>query len=601
MENFEKSENLKFHNLKRTHYCGDVSNVFLGQEVVVCGFVQKVRNLGNLVFVDVRDRSGIVQLAFNSQTDPDLFELVQSVRSEFVIKAMGRVKIRDSVNSKINNGDVEVDVYEFEILSKAETTPFEISDEINVKEELRLKYRYLDLRRPELQKTLMLRHKIVKIARDYYDENGFLEIETPILIKSTPEGARDYLVPSRVHKGSFFALPQSPQLYKQLLMIAGYDRYMQVAKCFRDEDLRADRQPEFTQIDLEMSFVNKDDVISVNEGFIKCLFKKVLGFDIKTPFQRLTYAQAMSRFGSDKPDVRFGLELCDLSDLFQNCQFKVFSSAILGGGSVRAINVKNSADVLTRKEVDKLTDIVKTYKGKGLAFSRFVDGTISSSFEKFLSESEIEQVHARLNFENNDVILVVADESDGVVFDCLGNLRCHLAKKLGLIPRDRFDFVWVTDFPLFEYDKEEGRLVSKHHPFTSPRLDQIGQLDDSPEKVLAEAYDMVLNGCEIGGGSIRIFDQELQQKIFDKIGMSKEEANEKFGFLLEAFRYGVPPHGGMAYGLDRLVMLMLQKESIRDVIAFPKVQNSSELMTGCPSKVDQASLDDLGLKEQQKS
>lgn len=596
MGDFERLKKLdNINRLKRTHYCGEVTEEILSTEVVVCGFVQKVRNLGNLIFVDLRDRTGLVQLSFSEKTNLDVLELAKEIRSEFVVVAKGTVKIRDSINEKIKNGNIEINVSDLKILSRAETTPFEISDGITTKEELRLKYRYLDLRRPELQKTLILRHKIVKIARDYYDENGFVEIETPVLIKSTPEGARDYLVPSRVHKGSFFALPQSPQLYKQLLMVAGYDRYMQVAKCFRDEDLRADRQPEFTQIDLEMSFVDQDDVMSINEGFIQYLFKNLLDINIKVPFERLTYKEAMSRFGSDKPDTRFGLELCDLSELLKDCEFNVFSSVISKGGSVRAINVKNSAEKLTRKEIDKLTEIVKTYRGKGLAFSRFADNKVSSSFEKFLTEKEVFKIHHALNFENNDVILIVADEDDGVVFDCLGNLRCSLAKKLDLIPKDVFNFLWVTDFPLFEYDKEENRYISKHHPFTSPRLDQLEKLDDAPGEVLAQAYDMVLNGCEVGGGSIRIFDQELQQKIFDKIGMSHQEANEKFGFLLEAFRYGVPPHGGMAYGLDRLVMLILQKDSIRDVIAFPKVQNSSELMTGCPSQVDKKSLQDLGL------
>ena len=582
--------------LKRTHYCLDVNNRLVGQDVVVCGFVQKVRNLGNLIFIDIRDRSGSVQVAFDNKSDKELLELAQKVRSEFVVAAKGCVKIRDSINETIKNGDIEIYVSEFDIISKASTPPFEITDNINVKEELRLKYRYLDLRRPELQKTLIMRHKIVKIARDYYDENGFLEIETPILIKSTPEGARDYLVPSRVHQGCFFALPQSPQLYKQLLMVAGYDRYMQVARCFRDEDLRADRQPEFTQIDLEMSFVEENDVMAVNEGFIKYLFEKIMNIEIKTPFLKLKYSEAMSRFGSDKPDTRFGLELVDLTDILDKSEFKVFSSAISQGGSVRAINVKNSADILTRKEIDKLTEVIKTYKGKGLAFSRYTQDGISSSFEKFLSDKEIKDIHERLNFEKNDVILIVADKNN-IVFDCLGNLRCHLGKKLNLINQNQFNFLWVTDFPLFEYDEEEKRYVSKHHPFTSPKLDQLDKLDTNPDEVLASAYDMVLNGCEIGGGSIRIFDQGLQQKIFDKIGLTREEADQKFGFLLEAFKYGVPPHGGMAYGLDRLVMLMLGKESIRDVIAFPKVQNSGELMTGCPAQVDANSLKELGLKK----
>lgn len=583
------------NNLKRTHYCNKISKCLLGEVVTVCGFVQKVRNLGNLIFIDVRDRSGIVQVAFNNNSDEKILDLAQQVRAEFVVAAKGEVKIRSSINKTIENGDVEIYVSEFVILSKAKTPPFEILDNANVNEELRLKYRYLDLRRPEFQRTMRMRHNIVKAARDYYDEHGFLEIETPMLIKSTPEGARDYLVPSRIHNGCFFALPQSPQLYKQILMVAGYDRYMQVARCFRDEDLRADRQPEFTQIDMEMSFVDENDIMNINEGFIKFLFKKIMGLDIETPFKRLPYSEAMARFGSDKPDTRFEMELVDLTDILQQCEFKVFSSVIAVGGSVRGINVKNSADVLTRKEVDKLVDIVKRYKAKGLAFSRFIGGNVTSSFEKYLHEDEVKNIHSKMNFESNDVVLIVADSDNDVVFNSLGNLRCNLAKRLNLIPNNKFNFLWVTDFPLFEYNKDENRYEPKHHPFTAPKLDQIEQLNTNLGNVKACAYDMVLNGCEVGGGSIRIHDQQLQQKIFDIIGLSKEVATERFGFLLEAFQYGVPPHGGMAYGLDRLVMLMLNKESIRDVIAFPKVQNSSELMTKCPSFVDKACLEELGL------
>ena len=583
------------NNLKRTHYCNEISKKLLGKVVTICGFVQKVRNLGNLIFIDIRDRSGFVQLAFNNNSDKKILQLAQQVKAEFVVAAKGEVTTRSSINTTIENGDIEIYVTEFAILSKAKTPPFEISNNTNVNEELRLKYRYLDLRRPEFQNTLKIRHNIVKAARDYYDEHGFLEIETPVLIKSTPEGARDYLVPSRVHNGCFFALPKSPQLYKQILMVAGYDRYMQVARCFRDEDLRADRQPEFTQIDMEMSFVDEDDVMAINEGFIKFLFKKIMNLDIPTPFKRLPYNEAMARFGSDKPDMRFGMELVDISDILQQCEFKVFYSAIKAGGSVRAINVKNSADILTRKEIDKLVEVVKRYKAKGLAFSRFIDGNVTSSFEKYLNTDEVKNIHKKMNFENNDVILIVADLDNDIVFNSLGNLRCDLAKRLNLIPKNEFNFLWVTDFPLFEYNKDENRYEPKHHPFTSPKLNQINKLDSDLGNVKACAYDMILNGCEVGGGSIRIHDQQLQQKIFDIIGLSKEVANERFGFLLEAFQYGVPPHGGMAYGLDRLVMLMLNKDSIRDVIAFPKVQNSSELMTKCPSYVDKTCLEELGL------
>ena len=583
--------------LKRTHYCAEVTKDLIGQDVVVCGFVQKVRNLGNLIFIDVRDRSGIVQIAMNSKTDEKILDLAQQIRAEFVVSVKGHVKLRDSVNKTIANGDVEIYVSELYIVSKAQTPPFEVTDNINAKDELKLKYRYLDLRSSQMQKTLMLRHKVVKAAHDYYDKNGFLEIETPMLIRSTPEGARDYLVPSRVHQGCFFALPQSPQLYKQLLMVAGYDRYMQIARCFRDEDLRADRQPEFTQIDLEMSFVDENDVMTINEGFIKHLFKTVMDIDVQTPFKRLTYKEAMDRFGSDKPDNRFGLELVDLTEILKETEFKVFGEAISKGGSVRAINVKNSADVLTRKEIDKLTDIVKTYKGKGLAFSRFVNGLVSSSFEKFLTESEVQKIYEKLDFKDSDVILIVADANNNIVYDCLGNLRVHLGKKLNLIPENTFSFLWVTDFPLLEYDEEEKRYVAKHHPFTSPKLDQVDMLETDPDNVLASAYDMVLNGYELGGGSIRIHDRELQQRVFKLIGLSQEEAELKFGYLLEAFKYGVPPHGGMAYGLDRLVMLIAHKDSLRDVIAFPKVQNSGELMSGCPAPVDEVSLQELGLKK----
>ncbi len=590
----------KMDGLKRTDYCGDLRRDDIGRKVTVCGWVQRQRDLGQLIFIDLRDRSGIVQLAFDEKTDKEIFEKAFQIRSEYVLIATGEIRERSSINKEIPTGEIEITPTELKVLSVSETTPFEILESTNVKEELRLKYRYLDLRRPPVQNAIMFRHKVVKCARDYYDENGFVEIETPIMVKSTPEGARDYLVPSRVHHGKFFALPQSPQLYKQLLMLSGFDRYMQVARCFRDEDLRADRQPEFTQIDLEMSFVNEDDVMTMNEGFIKYVFKKTLDIDIPTPFERMPYKVAMERFGSDKPDTRFGLELCDLSDLLKNSEFKVFASA-LEGGSVRAIKVENAADKLTRKVIDKLTEFVKDYGAKGLAFTRFTADGTASSFEKFLSESEVEAIHTRLDAKENDVILVVADPKDKVVFAALGALRCEIAKRLDLIDPNKFNFLWVCDFPLFEYSEEEDRYVAMHHPFTHPRIEDIERLETEPESVLARAYDMVLNGCEIGGGSIRINDPSMQQRMFKALGFTDEDAQERFGFLIDAFKYGAPPHGGMAYGLDRLVMLMLGCESIRDVIAFPKVANSGELMSGAPDFVEQKQLAELSIAVTEKS
>ena len=581
--------------LKRTHYCGDLVDVALGQQVVVAGFVQKIRDLGNLIFIDLRDRTGLVQLAFDDATPRDLFEKAATARSEYVLMAKGTLRARQSVNKDIKTGAIELAVEDLRILAKAETPPFEITDKTNVKEELRLKYRYLDLRRSEMQNILAMRHRIVKIARDYYDENHFLEIETPILIKSTPEGARDYLVPSRVHPGKFYALPQSPQQYKQLLMLAGCDRYMQIARCFRDEDLRADRQPEFTQIDIEMSFVEEEDVMTVNEGFVVSVFERALGIKVQAPFKRIPYTEAMERYGSDKPDTRFGLELCDLSDLLRGCEFKVFSGAIAEGGSVRAILAKGAADTLTRKEIDKLTDLVKTYKAKGLAYTRLTADSETSSYEKFLTEAERDAIRKRLGAETGDVILIVGDADNNVVFDALGSLRLELGKRLGLIKEGTFDLLWVTDFPLFEYDSEENRFVAKHHPFTSPKPEDVEKLETDPASCRARAYDLVLNGCELGGGSIRINDPELQWKMFKALGFDRETAYERFGFLLDAFKYGAPPHGGMAFGLDRLVMLLLGRESIRDVIAFPKVQNASELMTQCPAEVEEKSLRELSI------
>ena len=590
----------KMDGLKRTDYCGDLRRDDIGRKVTVCGWVQRQRDLGQLIFIDLRDRTGIVQLAFDETTDKEIFEKAFQIRSEYVLIATGEVRERSSINNEIPTGEIEIVPTELKVLSVSETTPFEILESTNVKEELRLKYRYLDLRRAPVQNAIMFRHKVVKCARDYYDENGFVEIETPIMVKSTPEGARDYLVPSRVHHGKFFALPQSPQLYKQLLMLSGFDRYMQVARCFRDEDLRADRQPEFTQIDLEMSFVNEDDVMTMNEGFIKYVFKKTLDIDIPTPFERMPYKVAMERFGSDKPDTRFGLELCDLSDLLENCEFKVFASA-LEGGSVRAIKVENAADKLTRKVIDKLTEFVKDYGAKGLAFTRFTADGIASSFEKFLTESEVEAIHTRLDAKENDVIFIVADPKDKVVFAALGALRCEIAKRLDLIDPSKFNFLWVCDFPLFEYSEEEDRYVAMHHPFTHPRIEDIDRLETEPASVLARAYDMVLNGCEIGGGSIRINDPSMQQRMFKALGFTDEDAQERFGFLIDAFKYGAPPHGGMAYGLDRLVMLMLGCESIRDVIAFPKVANSGELMSGAPDFVEQKQLTELSIAVTEKA
>ncbi len=582
--------------LKRTHYCAEVTGALIGKEVTVCGWIQKQRDLGTLIFADLRDRTGIVQLSFSDKSEKEVFEKAFSLRSEFVVMAKGVVRERESKNTELANGDVEIFVDDLRVLNKAKTPPFEIVDDTGVREELRLKYRYLDLRRPEMQKTLMMRHKIVKAAREYYDSVGFMEIETPILIKSTPEGARDYLVPSRVQKGKFYALPQSPQQYKQLLMLSGCDRYMQIAKCFRDEDLRADRQPEFTQIDLEMSFVDENDVMAINEGFMKYLFKEVLDIDVKLPLRRLPYNEAMRRFGSDKPDLRFGMELIDLSDTVRDCGFGVFDGALSSGGAVMAIKAENAAATLTRKEIDKLTDFVKTYKAKGLAFTRYTADGIASSFEKFLSEDKIKALHEKTEFKEGDVLLVVADTDSEVVMNSLGNLRVELAKKLGLIRPGQFELLWVTDFPLFEYSEEENRYAAKHHPFTMPKDESVDIIETDPKNAYAKAYDIVLNGCEIGGGSCRINDPEIQERMFKALGFTEEEANRRFGYLIDAFKYGAPPHAGLAFGLDRLVMLLLEKESIRDVMAFPKVQNASELMTMCPSEVDALQLEELGIK-----
>ena len=583
----------RMNGMKRTDYCGELTKEKVGSETVVAGWVQRQRDLGGLIFVDLRDRTGIIQLAFDDTTDPDIFEKASALRSEFVVMAKGKVRMRSSVNTEIPTGEIEIEVTELKILGASETPPFEILTDSAAKEELRLKYRYLDLRRAPLQRNIMMRHKIAKVTRDYFDENGFIEIETPTLIKSTPEGARDYLVPSRVHKGSFFALPQSPQLYKQLLMLSGFDRYMQIARCYRDEDLRADRQPEFTQIDLEMSFVEKEDVFAIAEGFVKRLFKEVLGADVPTPLPRLTYTEAMESYGSDKPDTRFDMKITDLSDIVKDCGFGVFADTVKNGGTVRAINAKNAAGVYTRKEIDKLTEEEKGIGAKGLAFIRWVEDAPSCSFAKFMTEDELNAIYERTGAERGDVVLIVADRKK-TVLSVLGALRLTVAKRLDIIP-EQYNFLWITEFPFFEYNEETGSWDAMHHPFTKPLDECIQYLDSAPEKVYADAYDLVLNGIELSSGSIRITDPELQGHMFKALGLSDEEAHRKFGFLTDAFRYGAPPHGGMGIGLDRLVMLMCGCDNLRDVVAFPKVSNSSELMSGAPSEVDDAQLRELAI------
>ncbi|MBR5873615.1 MAG: aspartate--tRNA ligase [Oscillospiraceae bacterium] len=582
-------------NMRRTHYSTRVTEEMVGQEVVVAGFIAKSRDLGAVIFCDVRDTKGIIQLNFNDECPRETFEKAKLLRTEYVVMAKGVVALRESPNNNIPTGKIEILVKEMKLLSKADTTPFEIKDNVNVNDELRLKYRYLDLRRSTVHEGLLLRHRLAKIARDYFDANDFVEIETPILVKSTPEGARDYVVPSRVHPNKFFALPQSPQLYKQLLMLSDFDRYVQIARCFRDEDLRADRQPEFTQIDVEMAYVDETDIQTMNEGFIKKAFKEVLGVDVPTPFPRMTYQDAMDFYGSDKPDTRFDMKLCDVSDCVANSEFAVFRNALDNGGSVRCIVAKGLADKLTRKEIDKLTEVVKTYGAKGLAFTRMTADATSSSFEKFLTAEEIAALHGKCGAETGDVILVVASEENSVVYAALGALRLAIAKKFELFDPDQFNFLWVTDFPLFEFDKEEQRYVAVHHPFTMPKDEDIDKVETDPGACRAKAYDMVLNGVELGGGSIRINNPELQQRMFKILGFTEERMQNSFGFLIEAYKYGAPPHGGMAYGFDRLCMLMYKTDSIRDVIAFPKVQNASELMTNCPDTIEQKQLDELYL------
>ena len=583
-------------NDKRTCLCAELSASNVGEQVCVMGWAQKQRDLGALIFIDLRDRSGIVQLAFDDATDRAAFDKAFTVRAEFVLCAHGMVRRRGegAINKNLPTGEIEIAVSELKILSASQTPPFEIVENSPVKPELRLQHRYLDLRRPDMAYNIMARSRITKLARDYYANNGFIDIETPCLIAPTPEGARDYLVPSRVHHGKFYALPQSPQLYKQLLMVSGFDRYFQIARCFRDEDLRADRQPEFTQIDTEMSFVNEDDVMRMHEGFLKFMFKEFYGIDLGGDFIRMPYAEAMDRFGSDKPDIRFGFELKNLSDILVGTEFKVFAGAIAGGGSVRAINVEGGAS-MSRKEIDALVEFVKTYKAKGLAWLKWAqNGDISSSYAKFLTEAENEAIKARMEAKPGDLILIVADKNS-VVFDALGALRCHCAKKMGLCDPKDFKFLWVTEFPLLEYSEEDGRFYAKHHPFTMPMEEDLQYIDTDPGRVRAKAYDIVLNGTELGGGSIRIHSGEIQSKMFEVLGFTPEDAQEKFGFLLEAFKYGVPPHGGLAFGLDRLVALSIGLEDIRDVIAFPKVQNASELMTKCPSPADAKALEELAI------
>ncbi|MBQ2770268.1 MAG: aspartate--tRNA ligase [Clostridia bacterium] len=580
---------------KRTSYCADLTTADAGKEVILMGWTNVRRDLGALVFVQLRDRSGIMQVVFDSgKLSEEDYARACSIRSEYVLAVKGKLSLRtgNMINPNMKTGELEVLVEEFKILSKSETPPFEVDDNCNANELTRLKYRYLDLRRPKMLENLITRHKIALVARKYFAENDFIEVETPMLVASTPEGARDYLVPSRVHPGAFYALPQSPQLFKQLLMVGGMDRYIQIARCFRDEDLRADRQPDFTQIDLEMSFVDADDVMAVNEGFLKRLFKEILDVDVALPLPRLTWREAMDRFGSDKPDTRFGLELQNVSECVKECGFSVFENAVKDGGSVRAIRVSGGSSKFSRKEIDALQDVVKTYKAKGLAWINWKEDGVQSPFKKFLSDEAFEALLTCLNMEQGDLAFFVADQ-DSVVFAALGALRLSLGNRLGLINEKQYNLLWVTEFPMFEYDEEENRYVAMHHPFTSPMDEDLPFLMTEPSKVRAKAYDIVLNGVEIGGGSIRIHSQSLQEQIFTLLGFSQEEAWKRFGFLLDAFRFGPPPHGGLAYGLDRVAMLLCGASSIRDVIAFPKVQNASCPLTGAPYTVDEKQLQEL--------
>ena len=582
--------------LKRSHRCAELNKANIGETVTVMGWVQKNRNKGGIVFVDLRDRSGILQLIFeNGDVSEEDFDKAGKLRSEFVIAAVGVVEARSgAVNENLATGEIEIRVKELRILSESETPPFPIEENSKTKEELRLKYRYLDLRRPDLQKNLIMRSKAATLTRQFLADEGFLEIETPILVGSTPEGARDYLVPSRVHQGSFYALPQSPQLFKQLLMCSGYDRYFQIAKCFRDEDLRADRQPEFTQIDMELSFVDVDDVIDVNERLLAKLFKEILDVEVPLPIQRMTWQEAMDRFGSDKPDIRFGMELVNVSDVVKDSEFVVFKGALENGGSVRGINAKGQGE-MPRKKIDKLVDFAKDFGAKGLAYVAIQnDGTIKSSFAKFMTEDEMAALVKAMDGENGDLLLFAADKNK-VVWDVLGNLRLEIARQLEILDKGDYKFLWVTEFPLLEWNEDMNRYQAMHHPFTMPMDEDLPLLDTDPGKVRAKAYDIVLNGTELGGGSVRIFNNDIQSKMFEMLGFTPEQAEAQFGFLLNAFKYGVPPHAGLAYGLDRLIMLMAKEDSIRDVIAFPKVKDASCLMTEAPTRVEQKQLDELAI------
>ena len=582
-------------NLRRTDYCAEVGLADVGREMTVCGSIARARDKGGIIFADLRDTTGILQLVFDEDTPAEDFAKAEHLKSEYDVIARGTLRVRAAKTDKVSTGDVELYVAELRVLSEAQTPPFEIRDDIKVGDDLRLRYRYLDLRRPSMHEPIVLRSKICRIVRDYFYNEHFCEIETPTLIRSTPEGARDYLVPSRVQPGHFYALPQSPQLYKQILMLSGFDRYFQIARCYRDEDLRADRQPEFTQIDEELAFVTEDDVMTINEGLIKRLWKEMLGIDVATPFERMPWDQAMARFGSDKPDTRFGLEIQDVGAVFANTEFKPFAAALAEGGTIRAINAKGLAGALSRKGIDKLGEVAKTYGAKGLAFSRLTAEGTSSSFEKFLSEEEKAALYKALGAETGDVLLLVSDTSWTRACTALGQVRLEIGRQHGLIDPDKFNFLWVVDFPLFEYSEQEGRWMAMHHPFTMPNAADLDKIETDPGACRALAYDIVLNGVELGGGSIRINDPALQDRMFHALGFTEEKARASFGFLMDAYKYGAPPHGGMAYGLDRLVMLMLKKDSIRDVIAFPKVQNAGEPMTGAPDIVDPKQLADLSI------
>lgn len=580
---------------KRTHMCGVLGKEDIGKQVVLNGWIQKRRNLGGLIFCDLRDKTGIVQVVFNDKIPKEIFDIADTLRSEYVVGIKGCVAERESKNNDLATGFIEIIAEDITVYSQAETPPIYVKEDDNVSEDLRLKYRYLDLRKANMQKNLVLRHKLCKIARDYFDEEGFIEVETPILIKPTPEGARDYLVPSRVSQGKFYALPQSPQMFKQLLMIAGTDRYMQIARCFRDEDLRADRQPEFTQIDIEMSFVDQDDILEIQERFLERVFKEILDVKIELPLPRLTWREAMERFGSDKPDLRFGFELKDISAVVKNCSFNAFTDVLGQGGRVMGINVESASATFSRKDIDKMTESVKTFGAKGLVWLRVTDEDIASGVSKFFSQEELRNITNLFGAKPNDLILIVSGEED-VVYDSLGFLRRDLAGKLGLLKDTDYKLLWVVDFPLLEYSKEEDRFMAKHHPFTSPKPEDIALMDTDPGKVLANAYDIVLNGVELGGGSIRIHDSSLQQKMFEVLNLTPEEIEQKFGYFLDAFKYGTPPHGGLAYGLDRMAMLLCGEKSIREVIAFPKNQNAVCAMSDAPTTASDEQLEELAIK-----